>query len=111
MFKFILTLLLLGNSLSALAHCPINFKPEKVCLMLDQNVIFVYDEKIPHTGPYKDFAESSILAVKTEGKEVKFSRVSRGIYRIEYAQMLKTVDLMMVNGKKKEKSKLTLNID
>lgn len=93
-------------SINAYAHCPSSFKPEKVCLMLDQNVIFIYDEKLEHNGPYKDLTNSSIESVKSDGKEVKFARVSRGVYRIEDSKALKAIDVIVI----KEKIKKTISV-
>lgn len=105
--KKTIAFLFLVTSASALAHCPTPFKPENVCLMLDQNVIFVYDHKLEHDGPYKDFKESSIATVKVKGTPVKFSRVARGVYRIESAQVLNAIEIEMINGKKKATLKLS----
>lgn len=108
MFKKSLAAIFLLSSLALEAHCPQGFKPEKVCLMLDQNVIFIYDEKLEHNGPYKDLASSSIESIKSEGAELKFARVARGVYRIEDKRPLKLLELVMVNGKEKVKSYLKL---
>lgn len=108
MFKKLLAPILLLSSLALEAHCPQGFKPEKVCLMLDQNVIYIYDEKLEHNGPYKDLATSSIETIKSEGAELKFARVARGIYRIEDKRPLKSLELVMINGKEKVKSHLKL---
>lgn len=108
MFKKSLATILLVSSLTVGAHCPQGFKPEKVCLMLDENVIFIYDEKLEHNGPYKDLATSSIDTIKSEGAELKFSRVARGVYRIEDKRPLKSLELVMVHGKEKVKSHLKL---
>lgn len=109
MIKISLGALLLLISFQASAHCPGSYKPEKVCLMLDQNVIFVYDEKKEHNGPYKDLVASTLESVKSEGVEVKFSKVARGVYRIEYAKPLNTVDLVMSQTKGAVKTKIKLN--
>lgn len=110
MFKKSLAAILLLSSLALEAHCPQGFKPEKVCLMLDQNVIYIYDEKLEHNGPYKDLASSSIETIKSEGAELKFARVARGIYRIEDKKPLKSLELVMINGKGKEKVKTHLKL-
>ncbi|MBC7537602.1 MAG: hypothetical protein H7281_02180 [Bacteriovorax sp.] len=107
MIKKTIALLLLTAAATAGAHCPTAFKPETACLMLDKNVIFVFDQKDKHDGPYKDFKESSIESVKSNGEPVKFSRVARGVYRIEFAQTLKTVEIEIMNAKKKIPLKLT----
>lgn len=115
MIKYTLSILMLLTALNAHAHCPTAFKPEKVCLMLDQNVIFVYDEKLEHNGPYKDFADGTkLLAIKSEGVELGFTLVARGVYRINYAKPLRTVDLEILQAKAKAKpikTRLSLNVE
>jgi hypothetical protein len=107
MIKKITAFLLFTATATVGAHCPTAFKPETACLMLDQNVIFVYDQKDKHDGPYKDFKESSIESVKFNGQPVKFSRIARGVFRIEFTQPLKTVEIEIMNAKKKIPLKLT----
>ncbi|MGZ3787795.1 MAG: hypothetical protein ACXVLQ_04690 [Bacteriovorax sp.] len=101
MLKKGLALLILLFSEALSAHCPNHFKEEKVCVMLDQNVIFIYDEKKEHNGPYQDLKSSSLEAVKSEGIPLKFQKVARGVYRIEYAKPLRAVDLELLHEKKK----------
>lgn len=107
MIKKSIILLLLSASLTVGAHCPASFKPENVCLMLDQNIIFIYDQKGEHNGPYKDFAKSSIESIKSKGTPVKFSHTSRGVYKIDSTQALKSVDIEILNANKKIPLKLT----
>jgi hypothetical protein len=78
-------------------------------MMLDQNVIFVYDQKEKHSGPYKDFKESSFESIKSNGQSLKFSKIARGVYRIESAQPLKTIDIEILNAKKKIPLNLTID--
>lgn len=101
MIKNTIAFLLLMASATAGAHCPTSFKPENVCLMLDENVIFVYDHKAEHNGPYKDFKESTIESVKVDGQSLKFSKIARGVFRIDSARPLKMVDIEIMNAKKK----------
>ena len=109
MHKKIVLFLFFAISLEVFAHCPTNFKPENVCLYLDQNIIYVYDHKFEHNGPYKDFLESYINSLKVDGKLVKFSRIARGVYKIDSIVNLKTVDIDMLNAKKKVLLKLTID--
>ncbi|MDD4973790.1 MAG: hypothetical protein PHY93_05535 [Bacteriovorax sp.] len=109
MIKKSFIFLLLVATANAGAHCPTAFKLENICMMLDQNVIFVYDQKEKHSGPYKDFKESSFESIKSNGRPLKFSKIARGVYRIESAQPLKTVDIEMMNAKKKIPLKLTID--
>jgi len=107
MLKKSLALFILMNSINVFAHCPLVFKAENACLMLDQNVIYVYDAKAEHNGPYKDFKDSAILMVKSEGSSLKVDRVARGIYKITSEKSLKVIDLEILNKKKKVNFKLT----
>ena len=101
MFKKILGLSLLLSSAIAGAHCPTHFKPEKVCLMLDQNVLYIYGEKAEHSGPYQDFKNTTIDSIKADGAALTFSQVARGIYKIEEKKRFTKVELEMTNDKKK----------
>ena len=59
MVKQFIIILLITASVSANAHCPSHFKPENVCFMLDQNIIYIYDSKGEHNGPYQDLKEKT----------------------------------------------------
>lgn len=99
---FLLALGLCASS-SVYAHCPSNIKEEKVCMMLDGNLVYIYDEKLEHNGPYKDLAKASVKGFKDEkGQAVKFTRVARGIYKLEANERLGAV-MMTVQIEKKEK--------
>ena len=109
MHKKIVLLLFFSISFKTFAHCPTSFKPENACFYLDQNIIYVYDHKFEHNGPYKDLKESSLESIRTDGKVIKFSRIARGVFKIDSAITLKTVDIDILNAKKK--IALKLNID
>ena len=79
--------------------------------MLDQGMIYFYGSNSEHNGPYKDLAQNTIKVVKANGVDLKFSHIARGIYKIETAQKLKSVDLQLLNYKTKLKSNLKLNIE
>ena len=81
------------------AHCPVSFKPEKVCLMLDQNTLFIYDHKLEHNGPYKDFSNSKLVAFTLKGKELAHKKVARGVYKIESNTELPSVTVILENNK------------
>lgn len=106
MFKKSIAFVLLLGATAASAHCPAHFKEEKVCFMLDQNVIYVYDEKKPHSGPYQDFKASSLESIKSEGAVYKFQKAARGVYKIEGTKILKNVELELMSDKKKVNLKL-----
>ena len=107
MFLRTILFVLLANISLASAHCPVSFKPENACLMLDQNDIYVYDRKGEHNGPYKDLAAGTILSISAAGKPIKFARVARGIYRLESANPLKMIEIEMNNAGKKQLVKLS----
>ena len=101
MFKRILAISVVLFSAQSYAHCPASFKPESICIMLDQNILYLYDHKSDHNGPYKDFISASIESVKSNDKTVKFSKSDRGIYKLESSEKLKSIDLLVLNGKEK----------
>jgi hypothetical protein len=106
MYKKAILFLVLITSVEAFAHCPTPFKPEGVCLMLSENVIYFYDHKGEHNGPYKDLQKSTLESVKSNGIALKYSKVARGIYRVVSEKILKQVDIEIINEKKKTSLKL-----
>ena len=114
MYKKLLTILwsslLLIGAMGAEAHCPTPYKFEKVCFMLEQNVILIYGENKEHNGPYIDLAQSTIDSIKQDGIQLKFSRVARGAYRIEGPKILKIIDVIVISksGKSSIKNHLLL---
>ena len=106
MLKQVIAIFIFTASVNASAHCPATFKPEQVCLMLDQNVLYIYDHKAEHNGPYKDL-KSSLLSIKVDGKVVTFSRAARGVFKIESKSKLKAIDLEILNGKEKVNLKVS----
>ena len=106
MVKQFIIILLITASVSANAHCPSHFKPENVCFMLDQNIIYIYDSKGEHNGPYQDLKESTILSIKAEGKPFRFSHLARGLYKIDSNKQVANLELEIQNSKKKFIQKL-----
>ncbi|MDO9181976.1 MAG: hypothetical protein Q7U04_06190 [Bacteriovorax sp.] len=104
--KKLILLAIFMTSLSAGAHCPASFAPEKLCLMLDHNIIYIYDHKAEHNGPYKDFVSSKLLGGKSKQSSLNISRIAKGVYKIESAEILKSVELEVENAKKKTVIKL-----
>jgi hypothetical protein len=98
-------------SLSANAHCPTTLKSEKACLMLDQNNLFIYNENREHDGPYTDLLSTVIESVQSEGRELKFSKIARGVYRIESSKTLKSVELVLKNTGAKNSAKIHLTVN
>lgn len=95
--KTIITLLSLTTSLTAFAHCPAHSKAQKVCFMLDDNKVYIYDEKLEHNGPYKDL-NSPLIFKDGNGKLLVSKKLTRGIYQIENKDQLKSV---LVEGPEK----------
>jgi hypothetical protein len=89
------------------AHCPVSFKPEKVCLMFDQNTLFVYDHKLEHNGPYKDFINSNIISISNNSKSLPFKKVARGIYKIETPSAIPFIEVTIENNKIKNTYKVS----
>lgn len=101
--KSLIALSVIASTISsANAHCPTMLKAEKVCFMLDQNVLYLYDHKVEHNGPYKDLMKSKIESIKSDGKDVKFDHPSRGIYKIIADKTLTKLDLEISTAGKKE---------
>jgi hypothetical protein len=68
---------------TAWAHCPAEVKEEKVCLMLDANMLYIYDHKVEHNGPYKDFENADMKAIRDfSGQNLEFKKVARGIFKL-----------------------------
>lgn len=105
--NILIAVICLTTSTFAFAHCPSSFKEEKVCLMLDSNMIYIYDQKFEHNGPYKDFAKAELQAIKsTDGKKLEFKKIARGIYKFEAADKPKTVTVEVLLDKKKQDIKV-----
>lgn len=103
--KNIATILIcLSTSSLAYAHCPSAFKEEKVCLMLDDNMLYIYDEKLEHNGPYKDFLKAHIESIKTmDNKKLEFKKLARGIYKFQSTAKEKNIVVeVSIDKKKKE---------
>lgn len=71
----------------AWAHCPTPVKEEKVCLMYNADLLYIYDQKSEHNGPYKDFVKAEIKAIKSfTGEKVDYKKIARGIYKMNTPQ-------------------------
>ena len=85
------------------AHCPSSFKEEKTCLMLDDNTLYIYDQKLEHNGPYKDFIKAQVESIKTmDNKKLDFKKIARGIYKFQSAIKEKNIILEVTIDKKKK---------
>ena len=91
MKKLIIILLFsLTYPIASLAHCPAALKSEKVCFMLDSNLLYVYDHKLEHNGPYKDLV-APVVFKNEKGEILKSTKAARGIYKLEAPVMLNKV--------------------
>lgn len=99
------TLILFGlKSSLGYAHCPANFTGDKVCFMLDTNLLYIYDHKLEHNGPYKDLKMGLLMSIKDKNEsDLVFKKIARGIYKIESKTDLKSVELTIVANKKTHK--------
>jgi hypothetical protein len=102
-FFLLLTLFFYSN---AYAHCPGHFKLESACLMLDQNLVYIYNQKFEHNGPYQDLKDYKISAIKNAGKNFEFSKKARGIYEIKSEKKLVDIEIELTNKKNKTVLKL-----
>ncbi len=96
-----LILLILSFTISTSeAHCPALYSEEKVCLMLDGNLLYFYDHKLEHNGPYKDLSQGSIERILNSKKEeLRFSKMARGIYKIDSKENLASLEVEIKNKK------------
>jgi hypothetical protein len=98
----------LATTSLALAHCPSSIKEEKICIMLDDNMLYFYDQKVEHNGPYKDLERASVSSIKTlEGKSLNYKKIARGIYKFESLTKHKNVVLEVTLDKKKKEIQVT----
>lgn len=105
--KFAVALLAFLSTHLAYAHCPSSFKEEKVCFMLEKNLLYIYDQKMEHNGPYKDFEKAELVAIKSTKNDIlTFKKVARGIYQIESADVIKAIKVEVSHNKKKEEIKV-----
>lgn len=105
--KALFALVLLTLSSGAFAHCPASYKPETACLMLDKNMVFIYDQKDEHNGPYKDLEKAEVSGFKSAaGKPLLFKKVARGIFKIESTETQKELTIVVTANKKKSEIKI-----
>ncbi len=91
------------SSLTAIAHCPATLKEERVCFMLEKNLLYTYDSKLEHNGPYKDLEKASLVELKDkDGQSLKYSKVSRGILKIQSPINHPSVTAVFLSEKKKK---------
>jgi len=98
------SLLILMTPLALRAHCPANLPEEKLCFMLDSNVLYLYDQKLEHNGPYKDLKTAELISIKnahsSSSQMLSFNKIARGIYKIESATKLEIIQLAFKNKNK-----------
>lgn len=71
--------------------------------MLDDNMLYIYNEKLEHNGPYKDFALAHIESIKTlDNKKLEFKKIARGIYKFQSSVKEKNIVLEVTIEKKKK---------
>ena len=91
--KIILFLFIICSLNTALAHCPFKLAEEKACFLLEQNIIYIYDTKFEHNGPYKNLKLYQLKAVTSGGKKIAFQNASRGIIKLDSTGPLKSAEL------------------
>ncbi len=52
--------------------------------MLESNLVYVYDHKLEHNGPYKDLV-APVVFKNEKGEVLKTSKAAPGIYKSESA--------------------------
>ena len=69
--------------------------------MLDVNIVYIYDDKLEHNGPYKDLVKAEVQGFRDGlGTKIEFNKVARGIYKLTSIEKLKTVTLTLKVNKK-----------
>lgn len=91
--KIMLFLFITCSLNTALAHCPLTLAEEKACILLEQNIIYIYDTKFEHNGPYKNFKFYQLKSVTSGGKKITFQNASRGVIKLDSKELLKSVEL------------------
>lgn len=72
-------------------------------MMLDDNLVYVYDNKLEHNGPYKDFTKSQVLGFKSaKGEKLDYSKIARGIYKINSTKQESVLIQVSLNKKIQE---------
>lgn len=82
-------------------------KKKKICFMLEKNLLYIYDNKLEHNGPYKDLEKAEVLGLKSlKGEKLVYKKIARGIYKIEAAENFKSVLIEVSLNKKKSDIKV-----
>jgi hypothetical protein len=85
--KIVLAFITLTISNAVFAHCPSAYKAEKVCMMFEKDLLYIYDHKLEHNGPYKDLEKAQVTAVKTlNGEKLEYKKLARGIFKVSTPQ-------------------------
>lgn len=77
-------------------------------MWLDKNMLFIYDHKFEHNGPYKDLEKADVIALKnSKGEDLPFKKVARGIFKVESTDVQKTVTVVLTKDKNKSELKVS----
>lgn len=99
----ILTFAIIIASPDAQAHCPVLFKAEKLCLMLDNNLLYFYSHLSEHNGPYKDIDKKTEITILDDKKtKLTFTKKARGIFEINSKMILKKITVKLILPTKTE---------
>jgi hypothetical protein len=88
--KFIFTLIAI-LPVSLFAHCPTLYKAEGACFMLEQNTLYIYDQKFEHNGPYKDLKVKMMTISDTKDIGLTYKKLAIGIYKLDSTAKVKEV--------------------
>lgn len=104
---FYLSLVIL-TSFALEAHCPAVLKEEKVCFMLEKNILYIYDSKLEHDGPYKDLVQASLIEIKDENNSsLQYKKLARGIMQINATKKIQKISAVFLVDKKKKEIVIT----
>jgi hypothetical protein len=106
--KTLLAMVLLISNTAAFAHCPAVYNAEHACMWLNKNMLYVYDHKSEHNGPYKDFKDAELTSIKSSaGSDLALKKIARGIFKLVASDLQKNVTVVLTA----DKSKIEIKVD
>ncbi len=76
-------------------------------MWLNQNMLYIYDHKSEHNGPYKDFKNAELTSIKSgAGSDIAFKKIARGIFKLDTVDLQKNVTVVL----KADKSKIEIKV-
>jgi hypothetical protein len=63
--------------------------------MLSDNLIYIYDQKFEHNGPYKDLKVKKLAFLDKNSVNVSFAKVAAGVYKLNTSLKLKEINIVL----------------